>query len=97
MGSGGSTLATTKYVEKHKHLKEGDRVPDVPLKFRVIDPSTPSPDPRQLNFVWKDIMVSELLAGKRVVIFGVPGGMQSSLWPCIAAHGLIINNVVWSS
>lgn len=73
MGSGGSTLAT-KYVEKQKHLKEGDRVPDVPLKFRVIDPTTPSPDPRQLNFVWKDIMVSDLLAGKRVVIFGVPGG-----------------------
>eukprot|EP01033_Poteriospumella_lacustris_P008844 gene8844-6369_t len=73
MGSGGSTLATTKYVEKHKHLKEGDRVPDVPLKFRVIDPTTPSPDPRQHNFVWKDIMISDMLAGKRVVIFGVPG------------------------
>lgn len=76
MGSGGSTLATTKYVEKHKHLKEGDRVPDVPLKFRVIDPTTPSPDPRQLNFVWKDIMISDMLAGKRVVIFGVPGGIN---------------------
>lgn len=74
---GSASSIETNYAEKpkHEHAKEGDNVPDIQLTFRIIDTSAPAVNEKgQLNFVWKDIMTSELFKGKRVVVFGVPGG-----------------------
>ena len=69
-----------KYVQQHKHAKEGDVVPDVMLKFRIIDKSSSCGDDRgQPVLVWKDVPSLDLFKGKRVVIFGVPGGIRHYL------------------
>ena len=57
--------------------KEGDSVPNVVFKARVRDESIGGSNP----FKWKDVKSSELFAGKRVVVFALPGGMLfASLW-----------------
>jgi len=49
-------------------LKEGDTVPSVTFKTRVrIESDDPNP------FDWKDVTSEELMGGKRVVLFGLPG------------------------
>jgi len=49
-------------------LKEGDTVPSVTFKTRVrIESDDPNP------FDWKDVTSESLMAGKRVVLFGLPG------------------------
>lgn len=44
-------------------------IPDVTLKTRVRDESVDGPNP----FRWQDCRVPELLAGRKVVIFSLPG------------------------
>lgn len=55
-----------------KHLKEGDRVPNVIFKARVRDASLGGENP----FKWKDVTTADLFAKKRVVFFALPGGSQ---------------------
>ncbi|WP_164114315.1 peroxiredoxin [Sphingorhabdus sp. Alg239-R122] len=47
----------------------GRDVPNVTLKTRVRDESVDGPNP----FRWQDVNTGELLAGKRVAIFSLPG------------------------
>jgi len=44
-------------------------IPDVTLKTRVRDESVEGPNP----FRWQDVKVQELFAGRKVVIFSLPG------------------------
>jgi hypothetical protein len=48
----------------------GSRVPDATFKARVRDATIAGPNP----FKWKDVTSADLFAGKRVVIFALPGG-----------------------
>jgi peroxiredoxin len=45
------------------------QIPDVTLKTRVRDESVGGPNP----FRWQDLRVREAFAGKRVVVFSLPG------------------------
>jgi hypothetical protein len=75
MGSGGSTAGN--YVQKRSvHLKEGDKVPLVKFKARVKEIGNGKPAD---SYVWRDISTEDLFKGKRVVLFGVPGGNVFSL------------------
>lgn len=47
----------------------GREVPNVTLKTRVRDESVEGPNP----YRWQDVATHELFAGKRVVVFGLPG------------------------
>ncbi|WP_188262415.1 peroxiredoxin [Azospirillum tabaci] len=48
---------------------EGRKVPSVVFKTRVRDESVGGPNP----FRWQDVNSDELFAGKRVVVFSLPG------------------------
>ena len=48
---------------------EGKRVPSVVFKTRVRDESIGGENP----YRWQDIVSDELFAGKRVVLFALPG------------------------
>lgn len=48
---------------------QGRTVPDVVLKTRVRDESVGGPNP----FRWQDVSTGELFAGKRSVVFALPG------------------------
>lgn len=45
------------------------QVPEVTFKTRVRDESVEGPNP----YRWQDVTSSEIFAGKRVVVFGLPG------------------------
>ena len=45
------------------------KIPDVTLKTRVRDEAVGGPNP----YRWQDVDTEELFAGKRVVLFGLPG------------------------
>ncbi len=47
----------------------GRTIPDVTLKTRVRDESIGGPNP----FRWQDLAVREEFAGKKVVVFSLPG------------------------
>ncbi len=47
----------------------GRAVPEVTLKTRVRDESVGGPNP----FRWQDVNTKELFAGKRIVVFSLPG------------------------
>lgn len=49
--------------------KVGTRVPDVTFKTRVRDESIGGDNP----FRWQDVTSSDIFAGKRVVVFSLPG------------------------
>lgn len=51
------------------HAMEGRRVPSVTFKTRVRDESIGGDNP----FRWQDLTTDELFAGKRVVVFSLPG------------------------
>jgi thioredoxin-dependent peroxiredoxin len=55
------------------------RVPDVVFKTRVRDESIEGPNP----FTWKDLSTSEIFAGKRVVLFALPGAFTPT---CSTTH-----------
>ncbi|HYH18298.1 MAG TPA: peroxiredoxin [Azospirillum sp.] len=48
---------------------EGRRIPSVVFKTRVRDESVGGPNP----FRWQDVRSDELFAGKRAVVFSLPG------------------------
>ena len=50
-------------------MKVGDRVPSVTFKTRVRDESVGGPNP----FRWQDMTSDDYFAGKRVVLFSLPG------------------------
>ncbi|MBV7409760.1 peroxiredoxin [Maritimibacter sp. DP1N21-5] len=50
-------------------MKVGDRVPSVTFKTRVRDESVGGPNP----FRWQDMTTDDYFAGKRVVLFSLPG------------------------
>ena len=47
----------------------GRKTPDVTLKTRVRDETVEGPNP----FRWQDVSTGELFAGKRIVLFSLPG------------------------
>ncbi|MBC7882630.1 MAG: peroxiredoxin [Anaerolineae bacterium] len=55
------------------------RVPDVVFKTRVRDESIEGPNP----FAWKDLSTSDIFAGKRVVLFALPGAFTPT---CSTTH-----------
>ena len=56
-----------------------DKVPDVVFKTRVRDESVGGPNP----FRWEDKTTQELFAGKRVVVFSLPGAFTPT---CSSTH-----------
>jgi thioredoxin-dependent peroxiredoxin len=55
------------------------RVPDVVFKTRVRDESIQGPNP----FAWKDLTSKDIFAGKRVVLFALPGAFTPT---CSTTH-----------
>lgn len=56
-----------------------NRVPSVTFKTRVRDASVPGPNP----FRWQDLTSDEIFAGKRVVLFSLPGAFTPT---CSSNH-----------
>ena len=56
-----------------------ERVPDVVFKTRVRDESVEGPNP----FRWQDRTTQEIFAGKRVVLFSLPGAFTPT---CSSTH-----------
>ena len=54
-------------------------VPDVTFKARVRDESVGGPNP----FRWQDVTTDDLFAGKRVVVFALPGAFTPT---CSSTH-----------
>ena len=50
-------------------MKIGDKLPQVTFKTRVRDESVGGPNP----FRWQDVTTEDYFAGKRVVLFSLPG------------------------
>jgi hypothetical protein len=63
--------------------KEGDNVPHTIFKIRVRAKDGEATD----CFAWKDVSSTELLKGKRVVIFSIPGGTSRQI-DCIILFSL---------
>lgn len=61
------------------HKQIGDRVPDVIFKTRVRDESVEGPNP----FRWQDITTSDIFAGKKIVLFALPGAFTPT---CSSTH-----------
>ncbi len=61
------------------HLKEQDRVPEVVFKTRVRDESVEGPNP----FRWQDVTTKDVFAGKKVVVFSLPGAFTPT---CSSTH-----------
>ncbi|HSM83714.1 MAG TPA: peroxiredoxin [Nodosilinea sp.] len=56
-----------------------ERVPDVTFKTRVRDESVGGPNP----YRWQDLTTSDLFAGKKVVVFSLPGAFTPT---CSSNH-----------
>lgn len=56
-----------------------ERVPSVVFKTRVRDESIGGPNP----YRWQDVKTEELFAGKKIVMFSLPGAFTPT---CSAAH-----------
>ena len=56
-----------------------ERVPDVVFKTRVRDESIEGPNP----FRWQDLTTAEIFAGKKVVLFALPGAFTPT---CSSTH-----------
>ncbi len=56
-----------------------EKVPSVVFKTRVRDESIPGPNP----FRWQDVTTEEVFAGKRVVVFSLPGAFTPT---CSTSH-----------
>lgn len=59
--------------------KEGERVPSVTFKTRVRDESVPGENP----YRWQDVTSDELFAGRRLVVFALPGAFTPT---CSSFH-----------
>jgi len=60
-------------------MKEGDKLPEITFKTRVHDESVSGPN----QFRWQDRTTSELFAGKKVVLFALPGAFTPT---CSSTH-----------
>jgi thioredoxin-dependent peroxiredoxin len=60
-------------------MSEGAAVPNVVFKARVRDATIEGPNP----FTWKDVSTADLFAGKRVVVFALPGAFTPT---CSSTH-----------
>ena len=70
--------ATSLEKEWTTPLQDGDTLPDVVFKTRVrIESDDPNP------FDWKDMTTADYFAGKRVVVFALPGAFTPT---CSASH-----------
>lgn len=56
-----------------------ERVPEVLFKTRVRDESIEGPNP----FRWQDVTTTDIFAGKRVVVFSLPGAFTPT---CSTSH-----------
>jgi hypothetical protein len=74
-----SATGTVKSCDLKMSLKEGDRIPFTVFKARVRDETLPGPNP----FKWKDVSTDDLFAGKRSVIFALPGAFTPT---CSSTH-----------
>jgi peroxiredoxin len=63
----------------HEPLKEGAHVPEVVFKTRVRDESVGGENP----YRWQDVSSKEIFAGKKVVVFGLPGAFTPT---CSTTH-----------
>jgi peroxiredoxin len=70
-------LATPRRLEMLKPVKT--TVPDVVFKTRVRDESVEGPNP----FRWQDVSTSDIFAGKKVVLFALPGAFTPT---CSSTH-----------
>ena len=61
------------------HLPEQSRVPNVTFKTRVRDTSVEGPNP----FRWQDVTTKDVFAGKKIVIFSLPGAFTPT---CSSTH-----------
>jgi thioredoxin-dependent peroxiredoxin len=61
------------------HLTEGSKVPEVTFKIRVRDDSMGGENP----FRWQDVTSTDIFAGKKVVVFGLPGAFTPT---CSTTH-----------
>lgn len=59
--------------------KEGDTVPEVIFKTRVRDESVGGENP----YRWQDVTTHDIFAGKKVVVFGLPGAFTPT---CSTTH-----------
>jgi peroxiredoxin len=74
------TYTLTRYVYMaHEPLKEGAHVPEVVFKTRVRDESVGGENP----YRWQDVSSKEIFAGKKVVVFGLPGAFTPT---CSTTH-----------
>jgi peroxiredoxin len=71
------TLATAS--KRIMSATEGSRVPNVVFKARVRDNTLQTENP----FKWKDVTSDDLFAGKRVVVFALPGAFTPT---CSSTH-----------
>lgn len=55
------------------------RVPDITFKTRVRDESVEGPNP----FRWQDVSTKDIFAGKKVVVFSLPGAFTPT---CSSTH-----------
>ncbi len=61
------------------HLQPGDRVPEVIFKTRVRDEALKSDNP----YRWQDLSTNEIFAGKKIVLFALPGAFTPT---CSTRH-----------
>lgn len=76
MGNSGSSKR--KGSAKQRQAQDGDRVPSTVLKVRVLC----SGADEKTCLGWKEITFNDLCKGKRILVFGVPGGIA------VASHCL---------
>lgn len=55
------------------------RVPDALFRTRLRNPALPGPNP----YEWRDVTTAEIFAGKRIVLFAVPGAFTPA---CSETH-----------
>ena len=58
---------------------QGRKLPDITFKTRVRDPEVGGDNP----FRWQDVTTADVFAGKRVVVFSLPGAFTPT---CSARH-----------
>ncbi len=66
-------------MSTQKILAEEERIPDVVFKTRVHDETVGGDNP----YRWQDVSSSEIFAGRKVIVFGLPGAFTPT---CSTTH-----------